>query len=98
MHLARVFTAAAAVFATLALAPSAMATNTLYHPPSVRLVRGIGGHFGGPSFRGGGFRGGYAWRGGWGYHPWHRGFVGVYPYAYGCPYTYSYAYCTWPNG
>ena len=66
MHLARVFTAAAAVFATLALAPSAMATNTLYHPPSVRLVRGIGGHFGGPSFRGGGFRGGHAWRGGWG--------------------------------
>ncbi len=100
MHLVRVLATAAAVVATMALAPVAMATNTPDQPASLHLVRGGGGHFGGFAAHGrGGFHSGYAWRGGARYRPWHGNYRrGVYPYAYGCPYPYSYPYCTWPNG
>jgi hypothetical protein len=56
---------------------------------------GFGGHAGG-------FHGGYAMHGGWGYHPWGGRYYGygLYPYAYSCgyPYYYSSATCMFPDG
>jgi hypothetical protein len=92
MHLFRVLATAAAMVAAVAIDPAAMAANTPNQPAVLQLVRGGGGH-------GRAFHGGYARRGGWGYHPWDHGYVvGGYPYADGCPYPYSYPYCTWPEG
>jgi hypothetical protein len=90
--------AAAAIVVAVAIDPSAMAAGTLGQPAVLHFVRGGGGHGGGFGGHYGGFRGGYAARRGWGYRPWGYGYrVGVYPYAYACPYPYSYPYYTFPT-
>ncbi len=100
MHFIRVVVAVTAVAVISALAPVAAVANTPDQPASLDFVRSAVGHLAGFAARDRGFHGGFARHERWHYHAWHTGnWIGVYPYAYGCPYPDSYtASCTWPNG